>query len=169
MKNYKIEIKWGIIFTLTGLVWMIFEKTMGWHGEKIHLHPIYTNIFGFLAVLIFVLALKDKKKNFYKGVMTWREGFISGIIVTIVVALLSPLSQYVTSEFISPSYFENMIEYSVANNRMNRSDAESLFNLKSYMIQAVSGALIMGVVTSAIVAWFVKTKKEKQDQVKSTV
>lgn len=165
MKNYKIEVKWGIIFTLTGLVWMVFEKIMGWHDERIHLHPIYTNLFGFLAVLIFVLALKDKKQNFYNDIMTWREGFISGIFVTIVVALLSPLSQYITVEFISPSFFENMIEYSVENNRMKRSDAESLFNQKSYIIQAVSGALIMGVVTSAIVAWFVKTKKEKQDKV----
>lgn len=169
MKNYKIEIKWGIIFTLTGLIWMIFEKAMGWHDEKIHLHPIYTNLFGFLAVLIFVLALKDKKKNFYSGNISWREGFISGIIVTIVVALLSPLSQYITSEFISPSYFENMIQYSVENNRMNRNDAEALFNLKSYIIQAASGALVMGVVTSAVVAWFVKSKKEKQRPVNNPV
>lgn len=162
MKNYQIEIKWGIIFTIVGLLWMVFERAMGWHDELIEKHPLYTNIFGIIAILIYFLALRDKRKNFFNGVMSWRQGFISGIIVTIVIALLTPLSQYIVYQYISPDYFTNIIEYSVENDHLNRKDADALFNLKSYIIQSTSWALVMGVVTAAIVAWIVKVDKTQK-------
>ena len=156
MKNYQTEIKWGIIFTIVGLLWMVFEKAMGWHDELIEKHPLYTNLFGIIAILIYFLALRDKRENFFNGIMSWRQGFISGIIVTIVITLFTPLSQYLVYQYISPDYFTNIIEYSVGNDRLNRKDADALFNLKSYIIQSTSWALVMGVVTAAIVAWILK-------------
>lgn len=161
MNKISIEIKWGVIFTVIGLLWMIFEKAMGWHDVLIAKHAIYTNFFGILAVLIFILAVRDKKINFYNGIMTWRQGFVSGLIVTIVITVLSPLSQFISSTYITPDYFNNVIAYSVESNMMKQEQAEAYFNLKSYIIQAAFGALVMGVVTSAVVAWFLKTKKEE--------
>lgn len=160
MNKITIEIKWGVIFTLVALLWMVFEKAMGWHDVLIAKHAIYTNFFGILAVLIFILALRDKKANFYNGIMTWRQGFVAGLIVTIVITILSPLSQFITSTYITPDYFENVIAYSTETKVMTTEQAEAYFNLKSYIIQAAFGALVMGVVTSAVVAWFLKTKKE---------
>jgi len=160
MNKISIEIKWGVIFTVVALLWMVFEKAMGWHDVLIAKHAIYTNFFGIIAVLIFVLALRDKKLNFYHGSMTWRQGFVAGLIVTIVVTVLSPLSQFITSTYITPDYFNNIIAYSVEIKAMNQEQAEAYFNLKSYIIQATFGALVMGVVTSAAVAWILKTKKE---------
>lgn len=162
MKNYRIEIKWGIIFIIAGLLWMVFEKAMGWHDELIEKHPLYTNFFGIIAILIYFLALRDKRKNFFNGIMSWKQGFTSGIVVTIVITLLTPLSQYIVSKYISPDYFRNIIEYSVENNRMNRTDANALFNLKSYIIQTTSWVLVMGVVTAAIVAWIVKVDEKQK-------
>jgi hypothetical protein len=63
--------------------------------------------------------------------MPWKEGFTSGIILTIVITILSPLSQYIVYTFISPQYFENIIAYSVDNNRMTREQAEAYFSLRS--------------------------------------
>jgi len=160
MNKISIEIKWGVIFTIVTLLWMVFEKAMGWHDVLIAKHAIYTNFFGIIAVLIFVLALRDKKLNFYNGIMTWRQGFVAGLIVTIVVTVLSPLSQFIISTYITPYYFNNIIAYSVEIEAMNQEQAEAYFNLKSYIIQATFGALVMGVVTSAAVAWILKTKKE---------
>lgn len=159
MNKFSIEIKWGIIFTIAALVWMYIEKALGWHDELISKHAIYTNIFAVVAIVVYVLALRDKKLNYYNGQMTWTQGFISGVIVSVVVAILAPLAQYVTHEFITPNYFENVIAYSVENDMMNQEGAEAYFSLTSYMMQAAFGALAMGVVTSAIVALFVKSKK----------
>lgn len=158
MKSIKIEIKWALIFCVTMLAWMYFEKTMGWHDEKIADHATYTNFFAIPAILIYVLALLDKKKNFYSGVMTYKQAFLSGLILTVIVTVLSPLAQYITTTMITPEYFPNVINYAVSSGQMTQEDAEAYFNLKSYLVQSVIGALVMGIVTSLIVAVFVKSK-----------
>ena len=42
--------------------------------------------------------------------------------------------------------------------KMSLEEAEKYFSLQNYIIMSVVGALIMGVVTSALVALFVKKK-----------
>ena len=50
MKKYMTEIKWGLIFVVAALVWMMFEKAMGWHGKNISSHAMMTNIFAIVAI-----------------------------------------------------------------------------------------------------------------------
>ena len=158
MKNIKIEIKWGVLFVLSGLIWMILEKSLGWHDVHIDKHATYTLLYAPIAIAIYLFALLDKKRNFYNGKMTYVQGFISGLIITLIVVLLSPLSQYITSTYISPGYFSNMIQYSVETGELSQEAAEANFNLMSYMIQAMVGAAVMGLITSALVALFVRSK-----------
>jgi len=160
MKNLTIEIKWALIFVVMGLLWMLMEKLTGLHDVNIEQHSIYTNLIAIPSVLIYVLALLDKRKNFYCGAMTYIQGFVSGLIITAIVTILTPLTQYITSTFISPDYFSNMVTYSVENDLMPREAAEEYFNLKNYIIQSTMFVPVVGIVTSAIVALFVK-KKEK--------
>lgn len=158
MKSIRIEIKWGVLFILVGLIWMVFEKTMGWHDVHIDKHATYSMLIAPIAITIYVFALLDKKRNFYGGNMSYKQGFISGLIITLVVVILSPLSQYITSTYITPEYFDNVIAYSVSTGEMDQQAAEEYFNLKSYLIQSVIGAAIMGLITTAVVAVFVRSK-----------
>lgn len=155
--RFKLELKWGIIFTITALLWMIFEKAMGWHGTKIELHAIYTNFFAILAILIYVLAYRDKRKN-GSGPMQWKHGFFFGLGIAVVVTLLNPLSQWIISTLISPEYFPNAINYAVENGKLSQEEAEAYFNIKNYIIQGTFGGLIMGAVTGAIVALFIQKR-----------
>lgn len=156
MKKYRTEIKWGVIFAISTLVWMYFEKAMGWHDELIAQQLLYTNLFALVAIVIFVQALKEKRNKDFIGKMSWKQGFISGIIISIVVAILTPLTQYIGSTWIAPNLFPNLIDYMVETGKMTEEGATNYFNLKSYMVQGTFGALTMGVVTSAIVAIFLK-------------
>jgi hypothetical protein len=158
MNKFKTEIKWGLVFTVAALLWMVLEKTLGWHDTHIDKHPIYTNIFSVVAIVIFVFALLEKRNKDLGGKMTWFQGVASGMVISVIVALLSPLSQYITHEFISPDYFKNAINFAVENNKMSQNNAEVYFSFKSYLIQAAFGALGMGTVTSAIIALFLKKK-----------
>jgi len=158
MEKFKIEIKWALIFVVMMLVWMCFEKLTGLHDQHIDQHYIYTNFVAVFAIIIYVFALLDKRKNFYNGIMTYMQGFISGIIISLIVTLFSPLTQYITSEFISVNFFSNMIDYTVSTGKMTQIDAENYFNLKSYLIQVIIATPIMGIVTSAIVAIFTRKK-----------
>ncbi len=134
------------------------EKALGWHDVLLEKHAIYTNFFAIVAILIYVFALLDKRKKFYNGKMSWKQGFISGMAVTAVATILSPLSQYITSTIITPDYFSNVIELSVETGKMTQEKAESYFSLQNYILQSVIGAIVMGAVTSALVALFVKKK-----------
>lgn len=162
MKRIRLEIKWALIFVAMSLLWMLLEKLVGLHGTHIDKHMYLTNLFAIPAILVYVLALKDKKTKDYNGRMTFKQGFISGLIITVIVALLAPLTQWVTSTVITPEYFPNVIAYSVETGyHKSLEEAEAYFNLKNYIVQSTIGALVMGVITSAIVGFFVRTKTVK--------
>jgi len=158
MGKYKIEIKWAFIFIGMMLLWMLLERLTGLHDQHIDKHMIYTNFVAIPSIIIYVFALLDKRKNFYNGKINYLQAFISGLVITFVVTVFTPLSQYITSTLITPDYFVNAIDYSVKNGMMTQEAAESYFNLSSYIKQSVIGAPIMGILTSAIVAIFVRKK-----------
>ncbi len=158
MNKYSIELKWGLIFVVMALVWMALERAVGLHSTHIDKHFIYTNLIAIPAVVIYVLGLRDKRENYYEGSMNYMQGLLTGLRITIVVTVLTPLTQWIISNVITPDYFLHAIEYSVENQKMNRAEAEEFFNLRNYIIQGVLFAPVMGVLTSLIVAIF--TRKE---------
>lgn len=158
MKNIKIEIKWAIIFALMTLLWMVFERSVGLHDTQIDKHAVYTNFIAIPAISVYVFALLDKRKNFYHGKMTYLQGFICGLIITLFVTVLSPLTQYITSTIITPDYFENAIAYGVSTGKTTPEAAEDYFNLENYIIQGLIGAPFMGLITTALVAIFTRKK-----------
>lgn len=159
MKKFQIEIKWGILFILSGLIWMVLEKSLGWHDELLDQHATYTMFYAPIAIALYVLALRDKKKTDYQRKMTYLQGLISGLLLTLVVVILTPLSQYISHEYISPEYFPNIRKLSVEKGQMTQEEAEMHFSLMSYIQQSLIFAAFMGVLTSAIVAIFTRSKQ----------
>lgn len=156
MKKFAIEIKWGIRYTFCYLAWAMLEKSLGLFGENMSYYMLSSLIFYLFAGLLYTLALKEKKKHYFNGNMDWKQGCATGLYMTIVIALLMPLTQAALHEIIAPEFFENMINAS-----KDKVSARSYFNLKSYIIQSIFFALSIGMVISAIVAYFVQTKKIK--------
>lgn len=156
MKTRRIEIKWGILFSIMGLVWMMLEKAVGLHDEHIDKHMVYTNLIAIPAIAIYIMALMEKRRKDYGGSLTFKQGFVSGLFITLVATILSPLNQYITSTFITPDYFANATAYVIEVGMMTEEEASSYFNLKNYMIQGLVYAPVMGILTSVIVAFAVK-------------
>lgn len=160
MKNIKIEFKWAIIFATMTLVWMVLEKVCGLHGKYIDYHLYLTNLFAIPAIWVMVLALKNKKNNFYNGNMSYQQGLLSGIILSLIIATLSPLTQWIISYVITPEYFPNVIKRSVElGYYKTTAEAAANFNYKNYAVQSTIGAFIMGFITTAIAMIFIRTKK----------
>jgi len=162
MNKIKIEIKWAVIFSIVALLWMVLEKLSGLHGKYIDYHMYLTNLFAIPAIITMVLALKEKKNRFYNGQMNYLQGLISGVILSIFIALLSPLTQWITSYVITPEYFPNVIKRSVELGYYKSiEEAESYFNYQNYAIQSTIGSLVMGIITSAIAMIFIRSKSKK--------
>ena len=159
MDKYKVEIKWAFIFIGMMLTWMVLERLSGLHSTHIDKHAIFTNFIAIPAIAIYVLALLDKRKTDYGGFMTYKQGFMAGLIITVIVTIFSPLIQILISTVISPDYFANIIEYTVEEGIMTQQEAVDNFNLQSYLVQALIGTPFMGLITTAIVAIFTKKSK----------
>lgn len=159
MKKFKIEIKWSLLLTGSMLLWMVLERLAGLHDEHIDKHQYITILYLVVPVFLYVFALRDKRKNFYGGKMTYKQGFISGIVVTFIVTLLSPLTQWIISYVITPDYFENVIEYALESGyHKNSADAETQFNFENYAVQSTVGSAVTGLIITSVVAFFTKTK-----------
>lgn len=157
----KIEFKWALLFVLMMLLWMVMERALGLHDEKIELHAIVTNFVAIPAILIYYLAIREKKRVDYNNQITYGQAFMSGLVITLIVTLISPLTQYATTVWISPNYFDNVIAYTVENNLMTESEAKQYFNLNSYLVQTVAFTPVMGIITTLIVSLFLYTKRKK--------
>lgn len=161
MKNFSIEIKWALRFTLLILAWAIGEKAVGLHDKYIADYLAYSMLFAIPAILFYYLAIAEKKKYFYNNSMTWKQGFITGLIISAIIAVFNPFAQLVIYKSITPHFFENVIKYKTTHTKMTLKTAQEFFNLKSYMLQSIFSALSYGVTTGAIVSLFLRNKKEQ--------
>lgn len=159
MKNLKVELKWALIFMVTLLAWMLLERIAGLHDRYIEQQQYLTMLFIVPAVYVYFEALRDKKRVTYGGQMTYWQGFKSGVIISVIIAACSPLTQWLVSYVVTPSYFANVIDYSVKTGYYKTvEEAQAYFNYRNYAIQSVVWALAMGVATTAVVAALVSRK-----------
>ena len=158
MKKIQIELKWAIIFTIFTLVWWLLEKTLGWHDEKIANHFWLTLLFFPFVILMYVLAIREKRRRHYDKRITWKQAFLSGLLLSVFAAALSPIAQYITHNYITPEFFVNVKESSITHNMMSIESANHFFSLTGYMYRSVISYIVGGSIISALVALFLRRK-----------
>lgn len=164
MKDFRTELRWGIIFSLVSMIWVYIEKNLlNWHDEHIAHQLGYHFIVTILLFFIFFyLGIKDKKKNYYKGRLTWKQGVVSGGMITVIIVLLSPLTVFFIYHYITPDYFEHMIAYQTGKELypMEVAAARRSFNMTSFIINEVSTTFSFGIGISALLSLFLRTGKK---------
>ncbi|EDM44839.1 hypothetical protein SCB49_01924 [unidentified eubacterium SCB49] len=158
----RLALKWAIIFTIMSLAWMLLEKTLGWHDEGIADHKWLTLFFLPFSLIMYWLAMREIRRRVYQKEITWGQSFVSGLILTVFIVLLSPIAQFITHNYITPEYFETVINYSVTNDLMKIEEANNYFNINNYRWQAAIGAFVGGTITAAILALFLRTAHKKK-------
>ena len=153
MNKYSVEIKWSLIYGAIYLVWMLLEKTLGFHSTKAIKEPLFNLLFIPVSVVIYYLALREKKKVVFNNDIEWKQGFASGIVLSFLVTIISTTVVFITFSLISPTFFENAIEVVKDKER-----AQFNFNLPVFVKNNIFDKLSFGVVFSAIISYFIKTK-----------
>lgn len=164
VKDYSIEVKWASIFAVMMLVWMYIEKLIGLHDEYIGKQFFFTKFFILPAMLVYVLALLDKRLRFYNGRMTYIQGFKSGAAITVMVVIFSPMVEYINFTITSPEYFPNAINYTVSNGWLTKEIAEASFNLRAFQIETAIDVLILGLLASTVISLFTRKRSLNQIQ-----
>jgi hypothetical protein len=153
----KIELKYGALYALATLFWISLEYLIGLHSTYIELHPFASFLFLFVAIAIIYQGIKARKE-FQDGQITYGQAFLSGVYITIVAVLLSPLTNYIFHSFINPDFFNAMIAMSVEQMRLTEDMARAHFNLRRYTQLNIVFGLISGVVISSLAALVVRRK-----------
>ncbi|WP_121667482.1 DUF4199 domain-containing protein [Mesonia aquimarina] len=163
MKNFSIEFKWAMVFTVFSLIWMYVERSLGWHSNSIFNHQIFTNLLIIPLLFIFTITfgLREKKRMYYDGIISWEQALVSGGIISVIICVFTPALQYIFSEVISPEYFEKAAIQLSERGGTSIEKAKDVYNLKASIIDAVVFNLAMGIVTSAIVGAFIKNSAKK--------
>lgn len=159
MKKFFTEIKWSILFSVTTVLWLFLEKLTGFHDEKIGSYFYISLLFGIAYIILYTLALREKRNTFYNGIITYKQAFISGAILTLLIAAISPLVQILFHELISPDFFKNAIANVVKSNPARKEFATGYFNLQSFISQGFLNILSLGVVASAAISFFIQNNK----------
>lgn len=158
MKKFAIELKWALLSVFNFLAWMTLEKQLGYHTDKIKWQPLFNVLFVLPTFVLYYLGVSEKKKKYYNGTMNWKQGIVSCIVISFIIVVLSPISQFILHEFISPNLLKNTINYAVSSKKLTLAEAQEYTTLTSSIWKNISDSLSFGVVIGALIAYLLQTK-----------
>ena len=158
MKKFEIELKWASAFTAISIAWVYFEKFLGYHDEFVSSQAIFSFWLMLPQALIYIVSIYQKRERYYDGEITWQKAFISGVVLSAIIAGLSPAAIYIMVEFVSPEFLSNIVEVRAAQG-VPREGLEQIYNLNAMVTQAIFNNLATGVFFAALIALFLKNKK----------
>jgi hypothetical protein len=158
MKN---EFKWAVVMSVVLLAWLTVLKFLGLQEpEKIDLFVFVVNIYYLLLFGLYLLAIRERK-NTQRGYISRRDAFLTGLLVTLFLVVLSPLNMAIFYYLINPSFFAVMIEFNVSNG-VAAQIAESDYNLSNYIFTSMLMNFVAGGVFSALGALLLQKIPNKQ-------
>jgi len=155
LAKYRVEVKWAMIIIAATWVWAGMERLCGLHDEHIEQMRFYTNFFILPFVFLYMGALIDKRRSDYRGRIVFKQGFRTALVVTGLLTVLAPVSQYVTHTVISPHFFDHAVAYVVAQGVLPEERAREFFSLGNYIRQTMFSTPIFGLLVAVFAALIV--------------
>lgn len=157
--TYYHEIKFALLFSALNIVWMLGEKLAGLHDVHIADHAFYTNFFAIPSILLYAFAMYQKK-TLLGGEMNFKQGFMSGLGITMIVTALTPAIQFIIHTIITPEYFTNVRVFAIKQG-MKPEIAETHFSLNSYILLSVFSGFVYGIITTICTTVMVRYIRKK--------
>lgn len=161
---FKIALKYGILIVLFTFIWICLEYWIGIHTDYIDYHPLATLLSLVVPLILLYYAMREAKR-YDAGEFSYGDAFKVGLYVTLVVAVLNPLGQWLFQQMVFPGYLEAMQAHTEARQLAQGIDVEVArqvsteeYALDSFLLRAVLGSLAAGLIMSAILAIFVRDK-----------
>ena len=144
--TYYHEIKFALMFSGLNILWMLGEKLAGLHDVHIADHAYYTNYFAIPSILLYAVAMYQKQ-TLLGGEMNFKQGFMSGLGITMIVTALTPAIQFIIHTIITPEYFINVRAFAIKQG-MKPEVADTHFSLNSYILLSVFTGFVYGIITT---------------------
>ena len=139
------------------LLWLSLEYMVGLQDTYIAFYPYVSLLSVVIPVVCYRMALKEKIEKL--GKLTFKQAFISGLIITLFTCLLAVPVQLVFHKFINPDFFETMIQYSAKSSKLPIETAAMFYNIGSSIIESVLFTIVTGIIISLVFALWMRTEK----------
>ncbi len=145
----KLELKWVSIVFIAQIIWQIAERLLGIYGSRVSYHDLSGTAFMAVYALIMYLAVADlKAKN--RGFLNRRQGFLSGLFISLILVALSPIMVAILMFAVQPDYFNVMIAATTEINEYSTYEAAyQEFNYWNYVKLYMTGYLLVGSLSAA--------------------
>lgn len=159
MRKYSIEFKWAAIATLSALIWMFIVKYMGFHHvDKIRYVVGFDVLYNLVLILIYYLGIRQKKYEYYQGVITWQKAFFTGLVMCIMITFFFPIIQYITFNQVTPDFMATLRTALQTQTSMPLEETIKNSSFDLFLRNGVTNNLSFGVVIVAIISYFIQTK-----------
>lgn len=144
-------IRYGLFFALAIFLWAVAETMLGLHDRYIRYHEYLSYFFAVPSVGIMYLGIRASEEAPGQG-MRFRKALLSGLGITVVVALFCPVVWLVFCTFINPEFLDNLAQYAVEAKAMPPSLAMERYALPNYLFVSAFSTVLIGVVISLVIA-----------------
>ena len=163
-----LELRWGIIIGLANLVWLYLSCFLGMHDQGLGMIQVMTLVSVLISVFGFLFALRALMRQVPET--QYLEGVRAGAIIAGTVAVIAAVAQVGYFKVINPGWTDYMVEMTRAHyleSWLSENEsaefaegARKTFGLPSYMLQSALGALLIGMMSTAIIMAFL-TKRNR--------
>ena len=158
--TYYHEIKFALLFSGMNILWMLGERLAGLHDVHIADHAFYTNYFVIPSILLYAVAMYQKQ-TLLGGEMSFKQGFMSGLGITMIITALTPVVQFFIHTIITPDYFSNVRVFAIEQG-MKPEVAATHFTLNSYILLSVFTGFVYGIITTIFTTIMVRYIRMKR-------
>lgn len=162
--NWRIALKWGLVYALLTLIWLSLESMAGLHDSRVKYRVILTNLKYIPMLLIYYAALREARNLKPDEAYPYSQAFIDGLRLTAMATLLSVPAQYLSMEYLVPDFLQKMEAAMIEGGWMTAVEAKGFFKFRSYFIQSVLAIPATGLMITAITALFVQRNAAREER-----
>lgn len=102
----KTDLKFGIITGITVCAWILIEFFLGFHTTRLSVGE-YSSYFAIVIPLVTLyMGIKEKRDRYYKGKITVSAGIRTGLMITLVSAIITTIFLVIYYNYINPDFIQ---------------------------------------------------------------
>lgn len=169
-----VEVKYGLFTSFILFVWMVIAYSL--LIPQFHALGFYIGIFAILTTIVGIFfGIREKRDKTNFGHISFNEAFKTGMIITIITAVLMVLFIYIYYEYINPDYLnflaaetqKSLMESNAGREEINNAITivRYQYSLNVQLIQQLLFILIGGTAITTIVSLILKkTRRGKSNR-----
>ena len=164
----KPEVKYGVFCGIGVGLWVVVEYLLGFHNKHIEIGRYSGYFSSIIPIVLIYLALRERRRLWHHGSLTFRQGFQYGVILSLISAVIITGFFWVYNHAINPGWLDAAADFqrrkmlqAGAGAAEIRRQLDELQKYSSPMYQLVwnfIGTAGLGLLFTVIISLFMKKK-----------